>query len=44
MHLVDGFINAIFVFLSKETIVLNVVDEFKEEHSHAGVTELVFKR
>lgn len=43
MHLGDGLIDAVLVFLSLEAIVLNVVDQFQKEHSEESVMELVLK-
>lgn len=44
MHLVDWLVDSILVLLSKEAVVLNVVDKLKEEHSHACIGELVLQR
>lgn len=44
VHFVDRFVYTILILLSKETVVLNIVDQFQKEHSHACIVELIFKR
>lgn len=43
MHFVDRLVDPILIFLSLETVMFNVVDQFEEEHSHAGVEELILE-
>lgn len=43
VHLVDGLVDTVLVLLSLETVVLDVVNQLKEEHSHAGVVKLIFQ-
>jgi len=43
VHFVDGLVDTILIFLSLKTVMLDVVDELEEEHSHAGVHELIFE-
>ena len=41
MHLIDGFIDSIFVSFSLKSIVLDVVDSLKEKDTPAVVGKLV---
>lgn len=43
MHFVDGLVDTILIFLSLKTVMFDVVDELEEEHSHAGVEELILE-
>lgn len=43
VHLGDGLVDTVLVLLPLEAVVLDVVDELKEEHAHQGVVELVLQ-
>jgi len=43
VHFGDGFVDAVLVLLSLEAVVLDVIDEFQEEHAHESVMKLVLK-
>ena len=42
MHLVNRFVNSIFVLLSYDTVVFDVVDRFKPIKTHEDVPKLEF--
>ena len=44
MHFIDRLVDSLLVFFPQNTIVLDVVDQLKEEHTIQGVHELVFER
>lgn len=44
VHLSDTLVDTVLVLLSLEAVVLDVVDQLKEEHTHASVVELVLER
>lgn len=44
MHFGDRLIDTILVLLSLESVMLDVVDQFEEKHTHQSVVELVLKR
>jgi len=43
VHLCDGLVNAVLVLLSLKAVVLDVVDQLKEEHAHQSVVELILE-
>lgn len=43
MHLGDGLVDSVLILLSLEAVVLDVVDQLKEEHAHESIVELILQ-
>lgn len=43
MHLSDGLVDTVLILLPLEAVVLDVVDQLKEEHPHQSVVELILE-
>ena len=41
MHLVDGLVDSIFIFLSLEAVVFDVVDHFKIPNTPESINKLI---
>jgi len=44
MHFGNGFVNAVFVLLSKNTVVLDVVHRFLQEEGNDYIAQIEFER
>lgn len=44
MHFGNGFVNAVFVLLSKNTVVLDVVHRFLQEEGYDYIAQIEFER
>ena len=44
MHFGNGLIDTVFILLSLEAVVLNVINEFQKEHTSKSVMKLILKR
>ena len=43
VHLSDGLEDAVLILLSLQSVMLDVVDQLKEEHAHQCVVELILE-